>query len=144
MDQATLLTTLLARRSAVIERFKVMESVPQSPWSPDHPLMQAAMREGQILGSLRPVCLIDDARRYFVGPDVATVLDACRKFVATKSPDETLAAVPQQAAIVCQMLLDDHFESAPNVLRMTNQEFNHVMVAMTAAGFQVASTGVRD
>ena len=135
---------LLAKRQAIVARFQLMESVKESPWSPDHPVMQQAMREdGAVLGSTRPVALKDDTRMYFCGPDVGVVLDAARRYVDAQSGDKELQAREQFAVTVCKEMLADNEGKTAEFLRMGTQEFNHVLIVLNAAGLQVVSSDVK-
>jgi hypothetical protein len=148
---------LLARRQATIDDFKDKEKHKEIPWSPDHPIMQQAMRskdkggDGAKLGSERPVAIRDNTNRryggthiYYCGPDVAVIIGAMKKYVANNPDVEALPEHAHRYACVrCEELLAE-FESSQQsgttpVLKLSLSDFNHVGIALMEVNELVVS-----
>jgi hypothetical protein len=84
------LENLETRRQEVVDWHKRLESVPDSPWSPEHPEMQRRLQRKERLLSERPVAFIDDDRVWLVGGDAETVT----REVAEWLPQGQKGAVP--------------------------------------------------
>ena len=77
----------VARREEVVKRHLAMESVPESPWSPDHPDMQKRLAKGEPLASDRIVVMVDDDNVVVVGACADRVAEALKEWLGKLAPD---------------------------------------------------------
>lgn len=130
---------LLKRRAEIVERHKVLESVPGSGLHADDAEAKARAHAGHALHSERIVAIQDDDRVYVCGPDVAVVLDACKAWL----PEGEKVANPQNNVAVyavkcCKRLLE---KPAGDVLDFFTQEWNAILHALIEQKLQVVLTG---
>jgi hypothetical protein len=135
---------LLARRQAVIDRHKTLESVKACPWSPENNLMKADMAKGVLPLSQRVTAVQDDDRVHVVGPDVDVVKAGLASFV------ERVAAKPDDDLVGHGLRFQDkivkfckRWSTAPE-LAFPTVEWNWCLMALGVEGVQCCLTGPTD
>ena len=138
-------TDLLKKREEIIAFHKTHESVPESPLSPAHPQMKAAMEKGAALHSERPIFFSCDDEAVVVGECVGKVLAGVKKFLAvvdaTPESKEAWATrairepTVRQALTRCRLL--DATSPPPTELRMHQQYWNAILYGLQEVGVLV-------
>lgn len=77
---------LMKRREEILALHKAHEMVPQSPWSPAHPLMKQELDHGVLKISDRPIAFLCDDEVVVLKPDVPKILAGILKFVEEYGP----------------------------------------------------------
>lgn len=133
---------LLKKREETIAFHKNQESVPESPWSPDHPAMKEALLKGDKLLSDRPMAIQDDDRIHVVGECVSKVKAALHSFLdkVAAAPDVDLSnhGLKFQASVVknCKRAL------AMVDLEMPTQDWNYCLAALAVENVKLVIVGM--
>jgi len=135
------MSDLLARRQAVLERFKVLESVPGSGCHDSDP--SGPVKQGQVRHSQRPVLLIDDQECWLVGDDVHMVLGTVAAYVEREKPNLSADSLPEvlRACNVANLLRPSS-NGSPE-LKLARRHANDVIYMCGEMGLPVNGTGVK-
>jgi hypothetical protein len=130
---------LLARRTEVVERHKVLESVPGSGWHKDDP-----QRRGSEVPppSERPVAIQDDDRVHFVGPCADAVRAAAQKAVEEFCPPGEDDGPSSPIAIHSLKVARRVAESTGDI-ELGTQDFNGLALAIRHVKVTVCLTALK-
>lgn len=130
---------LVAKRERVIDRHRTLESVQGSGWHPSDPAMRQQREQGDPLCSLSEavVAFVDDDRVRVVGPCVRRVWELCdaREFGGSTE------AVERHADRVADRVAESESDTAE--LSFPSQEWNAILLVLTAARVRVVTTDAR-
>jgi len=139
--------TLLARRRAVVDWHRTLESVPGSGWHRDDAQPRETRDRGLARLSDRPVGIQDDDLVYFCGPDVAAVTAALRGFVekTTAGDPERLADRLGESGLLRHALkvARRYADRTDAVLTVPSQDYNGCLFALADAGIVVVGADLR-
>ena|ERR1700727_2031775 len=129
-------------RQKVIDRHKLLESVSDCPWSPDHPIMKEQMFQGDKILSERPTAIQVDDRVHIVAECVPVVRAAMQSFMAKAAADPEKDLIGngikfQKATIKnCERAIaqGDHME-------LPTQDWNYCLAALAAENVKVVIVG---
>lgn len=138
---------LLARRQVVLERHKVLESVPGSSWHPNDPDSLTRHRLGEMPLSKRPIALLDDDRVHVVGECFLNVVAWLKAWL----PEGRKLVKPGQRADILdsvrtveQVLEGEYTQDEGERLTMPTRKWNACLYALTAVHVQAILTDAHE
>lgn len=124
---------LLKRRQDVIDRHRVLESVPGSGYHPNDADSRERARKGEAPLSERPVALLDDDRIHVAGPDAAAVRAALARHVESFGGAPLDRADEKYALQISRRVA----ASGGELLTLPTREWNACLLALAHQGVQV-------
>lgn len=137
------MSDFVARRQAVLDRFRVLESVPGSGFhdnDPTGPVKQERLRHSE-----RPVLFIDDQECWIIGEDVARVMRAATAFLERERPGLTAESLPEviRSCHLVSLLRPGENGTGPE-MKLPRRYVNDVIWICAEMGLQVNGTGVKE
>lgn len=130
--------TLETRRSQVLARHKVLESVPGSGWHKDDPAFKAS---GHPKLTDRPVAIHDDDTVYFVGDCVGFVREeaaAACELIGDQAVQGEIPLLDIQSCKVCGSV----GSGTGDTIELTPAQFNALSYGLDKVGVHVCSTQI--
>lgn len=142
---------LAKARQEVIDRHKLLESVPESPVSPQHQDMKKVLEPiengglGQKMYSDRPVALQVNDEVFLVGPCLVKVQEALKKFVAKVKAKPKIDIVGNGPKYQDQVVrIAERVLAAKDQVCISTQHWNYCNEALTVENILVVHRGVSD
>jgi hypothetical protein len=136
--------TFADRRTAILTRHAMLETVPESPWHPQHPNSPRA--KGQPDLSQRPIAFVGNKYAFFVGDCAVRCLAALKAYHEREFPrldDDTQDAQRREIEIAGEAALSA-LADGTKMLRFDRAEWNDATSALGAMGIVVCTTGEKE